>query len=123
MDMFTKNVLVVDDDEDLRERIADTLQSHGLSVTQASNGQEALEIVDQMMPALIILDMNMPVMDGWEFAKQFYRRQQIAPVIVLTAEKRVNQSAADIGAKYALGKPIDTNRLLAMVDSLTSART
>lgn len=120
--MFTKNVLIVDDDADLRELIKSTLKSRGLSVTEASNGQEALEIVDQMMPALIILDMNMPVMDGWEFAKQFYRRSQFAPIIVLTAEQKLKQSADAIGAKYALGKPIDTNRLISMVDSLTGNR-
>lgn len=113
-----KHVLLVDDDDDLRQALATNLEKHGLSVTQASNGQDALEKIDVQMPSLIILDMNMPVMDGWEFAKRFYRRQEIAPIIVLTAEKKAGQGAADIGTKYSIGKPVDMQRLLSVVDSL-----
>lgn len=113
-----KHVLLVDDDDDLRQALATNLEKHGLSVTQASNGQDALEKIDAQMPSLIILDMNMPVMDGWEFAKRFYRRQEIAPIIVLTAEKKAGQGAADIGTKYSIGKPVDMQRLLSVVDSL-----
>ena len=113
-----KHVLLVDDDDDLRQALATNLEKHGLSVTQATNGQDALEKIDVQMPSLIILDMNMPVMDGWEFAKRFYRRQEIAPIIVLTAEKKAGQGAADIGTKYSIGKPVDMQRLLSVVDSL-----
>jgi two-component system, chemotaxis family, chemotaxis protein CheY len=118
--MEAKNVLLVDDDADLREMIASKLEGHGLSVTQAANGQEALDKLDGNMPAVIILDMNMPVMDGWEFAKRFYRRSEIAPIIVLTAEKRARQGALEIGTKYSLGKPVDMNRLLSLVEDLTT---
>src|SRR5207253_1368066 len=62
-----RTVMVVDDDDDLRETITARLVSRGFSVTQAANGQEALEQIDKQMPSLIILDMKMPVMDGWEF--------------------------------------------------------
>ena len=112
-------ILLVDDDADLRQALATNLEKHGLTVIQAENGQEALDRVGEEMPALIILDMNMPVMDGWEFAKQFYRRQESAPIIVLTAETKAGKGAADIGTKYSIGKPVDMQRLLSLVDTLT----
>jgi CheY-like chemotaxis protein len=118
--MTSKNVMIVDDDEDLRQLIAGALTKHGCSVTQAANGQEALAIVDRDMPALIILDMVMPVMDGWEFAKRFYRDHDgSAPIIVLTAGDPEGR-AHDIGSKWSIGKPIKMDRLLSMVDGLTA---
>lgn len=115
--MDPKTVLIVDDDEDLREVIATKLQSLGLHVTQAANGQEAFEQIDRKPPSLIILDMVMPVMNGWEFAKRFYRRPEIlAPIIVMTAASNASQRAEEVGSKYSIGKPIDMQRLISLVE-------
>ena len=81
-------VLLVDDDPDARERLRTMLSREGWTVTQAQNGQEALACVEASMPALILLDLMMPVMDGFEFlqALRSTAAGQGVPVVVLTAK-------------------------------------
>ena len=67
-------ILVVDDDPEILAMLRDFLESEGLAVRTAANGAEALEALDEVMPALILLDMRMPVLDGWAFAKRFHGR-------------------------------------------------
>src|SRR5690349_4026215 len=65
-------ILVVDDDPEILAMLRDFLESEGLSIRTASNGAEALEALDDVAPALILLDMRMPVLDGWAFAERFH---------------------------------------------------
>ena len=67
-------ILVVDDDPEILAMLRDFLESEGLAVRTASNGAEALEALDDVVPALILLDMRMPVLDGWAFAARFHER-------------------------------------------------
>src|SRR5690606_17638358 len=69
--MSSNHVLIVDDDDDMLEMLAMLLHKSGFSVRTAHNGRQALQSVQQEMPALILLDMVMPVMNGWEFARSF----------------------------------------------------
>jgi CheY-like chemotaxis protein len=109
-------VLIVEDDADLRDMMAQLLNLEGFSAATVSNGREALEYLrNGARPDVILLDLMMPVMDGWEFR----RRQQAdpamsgVPVIVLSA---LDQSrAADVNANAFLKKPLDFDRLLALV--------
>jgi CheY-like chemotaxis protein len=109
-------VLIVEDDADLRDMMAQLLSLEGFSAATVSNGRDALEYLrNGARPDVILLDLMMPVMDGWEFR----RRQQAdpamadVPVIVLSA---LDQSrATDVSANAFLKKPLDFDRLLALV--------
>ena len=82
-----KRILLVDDDTDLREALAELLIDEGFQVAQASNGLDALDALDEQAPDLIVLDYMMPVMSGPEFRAQQRARPAFAaiPVVLLSA--------------------------------------
>src|SRR5215211_6844380 len=111
-----KTVLVVDDEMDIRTVVEMTLTDAGYEVTTAEDGAEALRSVDQRLPAVILLDMRMPVMDGWEFARRFRERyNHHAPIIVMTAAENAQARAAEVGAEDYIGKPFDLRGLVRVV--------
>ncbi|HEV3059516.1 MAG TPA: response regulator [Vicinamibacterales bacterium] len=109
-------VLIVEDDADLREMMAQLLALEGYQTAAVANGREALEYLQQEnAPNLILLDLMMPVMDGWEFRRHQQANPALAavPVIVLSA---LDQSrTADVNAEAVLKKPLDFDRLLELV--------
>lgn len=110
-------ILVVDDDRDLLELIDVVLQREGYLVATATSGRDALEAVAQAMPDLILLDLKMPVMDGWEFARTFHARYAATPPIVVFTAADVDQDCvAEIGAAGSLSKPFELDELLATVN-------
>lgn len=110
-------VLVVDDDPDILEALSEILEAEGFEIRRARNGKEALERLEPNPPQLILLDLMMPVMDGWEFAQKMKQRPSVAgiPIIVLSADRNVGNKAAEIGAVGHLAKPFELNDLLEMV--------
>ena len=111
-------VLVVDDDPDILEALSEILEAEGFEIRRARNGKEALEKLEPDAPQLILLDLMMPVMDGWEFAQRMRQRPpEIAriPIIVLSADRNVGSKAADLGAVGHLAKPFELNDLLELV--------
>lgn len=110
-------VLVVDDDPDILEALSEILEAEGFEIRRARNGKEALERLEPNPPQLILLDLMMPVMDGWEFAQRMKQRPSVAgiPIIVLSADRNVGNKAAEIGAVGHLAKPFELNDLLDMV--------
>jgi CheY-like chemotaxis protein len=107
-------ILVVEDDEDAREAMVALLQMKGYRAVPASNGQEALDYLRRApVPDLIILDLWMPVMDGWQFRSEQVKdpRLKNVPVIVVTALS----DRADVDANEVIIKPVDVNRLLTTV--------
>jgi len=100
-------ILVVDDDPDLREFLRLMLTSMGFEVTSAANGQEALDDMEGHDPDLILLDMKMPVMDGWEFCRALEGRDARPPIVVLTAAPDPAGRAAEVHAEGWLGKPFE----------------
>ena len=111
-----RRILVVEDDEDVRELIACTLEEHAYAVDQASDGRQALLRVAESCPELILLDMKMPRMNGWEFARQFHEQfGWPAPIVVVTASADAQARASEIGAEGHLGKPFALADLLAVV--------
>ena len=110
-------VLVVDDDPDILEALSEILEAEGFEVRRARNGREALERLEPEPPHLVLLDLMMPVMDGWEFAQQLKKRAYAArvPLIVLSADRNVGSKASDIGAVGHLAKPFELAELLDMV--------
>jgi CheY-like chemotaxis protein len=113
----TSTVLVVDDDATMREVVQDGLASEGYRVLTASNGQAALDVLHNETVDLILLDMNMPVMDGWTFARTYHRQQPPwVPVVAFTAAQDALHAAAAIGAGGHLNKPFELADLLATVE-------
>ena len=113
---LARRVLVVDDDDTIRELIAMALVDEGYEVETAVHGKEALDQVGKCALSLILLDMRMPVMDGWEFAQVYHQLPgPHAPIIVLTAGRDAANAAAQIGAAGFLAKPFDLERLLGIV--------
>ncbi|MBV9322584.1 MAG: response regulator [Chloroflexi bacterium] len=119
--MAQPRILVVDDDTSIRSFVEMALDSVGYVVSTAGNGAQALEVTDQVHPDLILLDMRMPVMDGWTFARTY--RQQAgphAPIVVITAATDAGERAAEIQADGYLGKPFDLDELLGLVSRYTA---
>ena len=110
-------VLVVDDDPDILQTLALCLSSEGYRVVMASNGQEALDVLGQQRPACILLDLMMPVMDGWTFRSEQMRDPQLAriPVVVISAYRDLSQQVKDLGLIGYLKKPLDLRKLLQIV--------
>lgn len=105
-------VLVVEDDWDLAEVVKLTLEASGHEVAVARNGLEALNVVAERMPCVILLDMLMPVMDGWRFAREFsVRHGPAAPIVVVTAAEHARRRGAEIGASEVLAKPFELDAL------------
>lgn len=113
--MSAGEILVVDDDPDLRECLQLLVTSMGFDVTIAANGQEALDVMDVHDPDLIILDMKMPVMNGWEFCRALEARAARPPIVVLTAAPDAAARAAEVHAEGWLGKPFEYADLEAIV--------
>jgi CheY-like chemotaxis protein len=92
------------------------LSDEGFPVTTARNGLEALAIVDRNHPSVILLDMRMPVMDGWEFAHAYQARPgPHAPIVVVTAAADARERAKQIHAVDFLAKPFDFDDLVRIV--------
>lgn len=115
-------VLMVDDDAAIRNVVSLALGDEGFNVICAADGQEALEAIRRSQPDLILLDMRMPVMDGWAFASA-YRQEPPphAPIVVLTAARDAAAVATEIGARECLAKPFDLDDLIACVRRLTKS--
>jgi CheY-like chemotaxis protein len=109
-------ILVVDDDPEILAMLRDFLESEGLVVRTAANGAEALDALDDLAPALILLDMRMPVLDGWAFAERLRERELTCPIVVMTAAESARRWAEEIGATDYIAKPFDVNELLETIE-------
>jgi CheY-like chemotaxis protein len=107
-------VLIVDDDLDLASVLSDALATAGLRSVIALDGREAMDALQRQKPSVILLDLMMPGMDGWEFRKAQRARPEVAsiPVIVMTASGRAEQKAHDLGASGYLDKPLSLSVLI-----------
>jgi CheY-like chemotaxis protein len=114
-------ILVVDDDPDLRELLALALTTDDVEVACAGNGREALGLLDQRRPDLILLDMRMPVMDGWEFSRRLDRRADRPPVVVVTAASDSAERAREVHAEAWLGKPFEVEDVRGVVHRFLAA--
>lgn len=116
-------ILVVDDDPYIREVLAELLEEEGYPVATADDGAEALRFVACTRPSLILLDMDMPVVDGREFARRYRELPgPHAPIAVVTAAYDARIAAADIGAQGHLSKPFQVAALLQLVARLRASR-
>ena len=112
-------ILLVDDDDDIREALEELLSDAGHSIMTAGNGRQALDLLaTEPLPALILLDVMMPVMDGYEFLHEQRKDARIAaiPVVVLTASR--NPDRGRIGEVPVFTKPISLDDLQSYISTL-----
>lgn len=111
-----RDVLVVEDDADLSALVEMILVDAGYAVRTAGDGAQALERVAEAMPGVILLDMRMPVMNGWEFARAFGERYgRAAPIVVVTAAENARARAEEVGAEGWIEKPFDLEEVVEAV--------
>ena len=111
-------ILVIDDDPSILTTISEVLDLEGYPVQTATNGAEALRAVERARPSLILLDMRMPVLDGWGFARALQERGVKLPILVMTAAQNARRWAEEIGADGHIAKPFDLPDLLDAVERL-----
>ena len=109
-------ILVVDDDESIRQIVRLCLSDEGYRVDEAANGEAALAALAEFQPELILLDLRMPVMDGWEFARRYRLLPgPHAPIVAFVAALNAVQECADLDTAAILSKPFDLDDLLVAV--------
>lgn len=116
---MTTKILVIDDDSAVTDLMAVLLRSQGFDVTTTNSSTEGLNIARQAQPALIILDLMMPEMDGWEVCRAVRTFSQV-PIIVLSAlnDPSMVASVLDSGADDYLTKPTPSRILVAHINRL-----
>lgn len=117
------NILLVDDSQDLLDTIGDLLTLNELNVVKANNGKKALEVVTKETVDLILLDVNMPVMDGREFIHELNKVKQLSiPVLVLTAvgNPETESFFYQNGAINFIKKPFDNRTLILIIKNILS---
>ena len=110
-----ETVLVVDDDTSILDTVSAILSGEGYDVVSAASGQEALEAVARKRPVVILLDMRMPVMDGWAVARALRSQGISVPIVVMTAAESAKRWADEVGAEGYLAKPFGLDDLLTTV--------
>jgi two-component system response regulator MprA len=109
-------VLVVDDDPSIRMMVTEALAAEDYNVETASNGAEALAAIERESPAVMLLDMRMPVLDGWAVVETLQaQHHHRVPTVVMTAADSAEDWCIEARADACLGKPFDINDLLAAV--------
>lgn len=114
-------VLVVDDEPAIRATVAAMLEIEGYGVSEAINGAAALDAVEADPPDVILLDMRMPILDGWGFAAELGRRGHSIPIVVMTAARDAARWAAEIAATGFVSKPFGYDDLISAVESARPA--
>jgi CheY-like chemotaxis protein len=111
-------VVLADDDRQIREFVRAALEDEGYEVLTAADGASALALALAAPPDVILLDLNMPVMDGWRFAEAYRDARgpaARAPIVVLTASADAAPRRRELGAVAWLGKPFELDELLRVV--------
>jgi len=108
-------ILVVEDDDTIRSALQMALDAYGYAVRLAADGREAIALIEGEPPSLVILDMHMPTLDGWEFMRELGARGIDPPIVVMTANVDAARLAEELGAAGFLGKPFDLNDLVSVV--------
>jgi len=120
-------ILLVEDNELNRDMLSRRLQRRGFEVVSAVNGQEGVEMAHSESPELILMDISLPIMDGWEAARKIKKspKTRSTPIIALTAHAMVGdrEKSLEAGCDDYDTKPIDFQRLLQKMKTLMEKRT
>mgnify|MGYP001091741075 CR=1 FL=1 len=111
-------VLIVDDERDTNDILASLVRGRGFEAIQVYSGAKAFEAIEKAKPDLILLDLMMPNMDGWEFRAEQRRNREMTPVptVILSADGNVDQNMEALQADGYLRKPIHIKTLLQLVE-------
>jgi two-component system, chemotaxis family, chemotaxis protein CheY len=115
--------MVVEDDDAIALVLEDLLQGEGFAVQRAANGAAALDLLREFRPDVILLDLMMPVLDGWAFRAAQRRLEQpfaAVPVVVLSGAREANAAGAELDAAAVIVKPFALDALVETVRQLTS---
>jgi len=114
-------VLIVDDDERLREYVRVNLEMEGYRVQEAGSAEEGMGVLDDLRPDLVLLDVMMPKVDGWEMLQRMHERHGVGSIPVVMFSGKVDEGAgeaAERGAQGFIGKPFDPQELIAQTKQL-----
>jgi excisionase family DNA binding protein len=116
-------VLVVDDDPQVREVVRINLELEGYAVREAANGEEGLAALEEEAPDLILLDVMMPQVDGWEMLRRVQERHGVGsiPVVMFSGQLDVGNEATERGAQGFVGKPFDLRALIEQTKQIVPA--
>jgi excisionase family DNA binding protein len=118
-------VLIVDDDEHVREYVRVNLEAEGYNVREAGTADEGLDVLEESQPDLVLLDVMMPQVDGWEMLRRLQERHGEGAVPVVMFSGKVDEQGADEaaerGAQGFIGKPFDPSRLIEKTKQLLSS--
>lgn len=120
------DVLIVDDDDDIAEMLGDVLVSRGHRVRFARDGEDGLRAIAAERPDLVLLDIEMPLLDGPGMAYQMFTRDcglERIPVVLLSGIVGIREVAARVGTPYFLGKPYSLAAVVGMCDRALTERT
>jgi excisionase family DNA binding protein len=118
-------VLIVDDDEQVREYVRVNLEAEGYTVREAGNAEEGLQVLEESTPDLVLLDVMMPQVDGWEMLRRLHERHGVGAIPVVMFSGKVDERAADEaatrGAQAFIGKPFEPKQLIEQTKQLLSS--
>jgi chemosensory pili system protein ChpA (sensor histidine kinase/response regulator) len=112
------SILVVDDDIAVRESLARVLESENYEVLLAAEGKEAVQIIREGAPDLVLLDITMPGKNGWDIFERIEKLYPMLPVIIITARPNQQPRASGYGIDALMEKPLDFPVLLATIERL-----
>src|SRR6185503_17918093 len=118
-----KRILLVDDDPTVRGSLNDVLVAEGYFVVPAGNGQQALDLANESPVDLVLLDLNMPVKNGWDTFEQLTREHPLIPIIIATARPNQLFMAISAGVGALMEKPMDIPMLLRTIEKLLAEST
>ena len=118
-----RTVLVVEDDESIRNVITDVLEDRGFRVVGAGNGADALARLDDLRPDVMVLDLLMPVMHGWDFMETYAEKTDgdTIPIVVVSVNPALPRSFSRFGVRGVVPKPFDVDDLLDAVEEALAA--
>ena len=116
---MTKKILVVDDESSIREALSKVLQAEDYAVVCAENGQEAVEKFGAATIDLLLLDLGLPVKDGWETLQWLAGVNPLLPVVIITGQHAQLELAVAAGADALMEKPLNVPSLLETIRELT----
>lgn len=119
-----KRILVVEDEPDLRNGLRIRLEASGYEIMEAENGESALDMIQKQAPDLIVLDLMLPRMGGYDVARELksHEKHRNIPIVILTvrSQERDVKKGFDVGADAYITKPYKSTELLRTIDELIS---
>ena len=110
-------ILIVEDDEAIRDLLLDALEQDGYEAVAVSNGIEGVAAAQLRSPAVILLDLNLPLLDGEGVLRELERQGPHAPVVLMTSDPRGDRLSSAVGVSGYLPKPFDLDDLIMTIEA------